>query len=141
MVKHWYNANMKSYAFRLFPGQDLRIEIDKFVASKNIKAGIILTCVGNLKKAILRMAGGKDIKTFEGSFEILSMVGTLESGNSHLHISISDNEGKVVGGHLKNGSIVGVTAEVVIGELDELQFKREFDKLTGYDELVVDQTR
>ncbi len=128
---------MKTYAFRLRPGKDLRVEIDKFVQSHNIRAGIILTCVGNLTKVILRMAGGKTIKTWEGSFEILSLVGTVESGDSHLHISLSDDEGKTFGGHLKNGSIVGVTAEVVIGELDNVIFSREADKETGYDELVI----
>jgi len=129
---------MKSYVFRLHPGQDLRIEIDKFVKKYNIKAGIILTCVGNLTKVVIRMAGAKVIKTYEGSFEIVSLVGTVEKGNGHLHIAISDIEGNTFGGHLKNGSIVGVTAEVVIGELENLSFKRVFDKTTGYDELVVE---
>lgn len=128
---------MKTYAIRLHPGQDLREEIDKFVKSENIQAGCILTCVGNLQKAILRMADAKIIRTYEGTFEIVSLVGTVESGNSHLHVAISDTEGRVLGGHLKNGSIVGVTAEVVIGELEDTTFTRVFDKETGYEELVV----
>lgn len=129
---------MKTYAFRLHPGQDLRAEIDKFVEEKNIKAGTILTCVGNLTKAIIRMADAKVIKTYDGSFEIVSLVGTVEKGNSHLHIAISDREGNTFGGHLKNGSIVGVTAELIIGELDKLNFNRVFDKSTGYEELIVE---
>src|SRR3989344_1736414 len=132
--------NMKTYAFRLRQGQDLRTEIDKFAKQKNIRAGVIVTCVGNLKKAILRMANAKVVKNFEGSFEIVSLVGTLEVGNSHLHISISDEKGDVFGGHLKVGSIVGVTAEVVIGELENLKFSRKFDDETGYEELVVDES-
>lgn len=131
---------MKTYAFRLNSGQDLRVEIDKFAKEKNIEAGVIVTCVGNLKKAILRVANAKVVKTFEGSFEIVSLVGTLESGNSHLHISISDEKGNVFGGHLKVGSVVGVTAEVVIGELESLKFSRKFDDETGYEELAVDES-
>jgi len=131
---------MKTYAFRLRQGQDLRGEIDKFAKQKNIKAGVIITCVGNLKKAILRMANAKVTKTFEGSFEIVSLVGTLEAGNSHLHIAISDENGATFGGHLKTGSIVGVTAEVIIGELEKLKFNRKFDSETGYEELVVDES-
>ncbi len=130
--------SMKTYVFRLHPGQDLRAEIDKFVEEKNIKAGTILTCVGNLTKAVIRMANAKVIKTYEGSFEIVSLAGTVEKGNSHLHIAISDTEGNAFGGHLKNGSIVGVTAEVIIGELEDLTFKRVFDESTGYKELVVE---
>lgn len=129
---------MKTYAFRLHPGQDLRAEIDKFVVEKDIKAGAILTCVGNLSKVILRMPDAKVIKTFEGSFEIVSLVGTVERGNSHLHIAVSDSEGNLLGGHLKVGSIVGVTAEIIIGELENTSFKRVFDEKTGYEELVVE---
>jgi predicted DNA-binding protein with PD1-like motif len=130
---------MKVHVFRLKPGQLLREEIDKFVAQKNIRAGVILTCVGNLKSATLRMADSVSIKTHNDSrsYEIVSMVGTVESGNSHLHISISDKNGNVFGGHLKNGSVVGVTAEIAIGEIENTNFKRELDKNTGYEELVV----
>ncbi|MDO8482144.1 MAG: DNA-binding protein [bacterium] len=129
---------METYAFRLIHGQDLRQEIDRFVKKKQIAAGVVLTCVGNLKKAIIRMANGKTVKTYEGTFEIVSLVGTLENGNSHLHISISDAEGSTFGGHLKQGSIVGITAEIVIGELDGLKFRRALDPSTGFDELVVE---
>ena len=128
---------MKTYAFRLQQNSDLRLEIQKFVKEKNIRAGAIITCVGNLTKAVIRMAGAKKIKAYEGTFEIISLVGTIEINDCHLHIAIADNDGNVVGGHLKNGSIVGVTAEIVIGELKDTIFSREFDKATGYDELAV----
>ncbi len=132
---------MKTYVFRLTPGLDLREEIDKFVVEKKIKAGCILTCVGNLQKVIIRMADASIIKDYEGTFEIVSLVGTVESGNSHLHISISDKEGNVFGGHLKNGSKVGITAEVVILSLEDIAFKRVYDEKTGYEELVVEQLK
>lgn len=128
---------MKTHVFRLRPGQNFREEIDKYVREQNIHAGIIFTCVGNLTKAILRMANAKVIKTWEGSFEIVSIVGTLEAGNSHIHVCLSDEAGNTFGGHLKDGSIVGVTAEVVIGEIEDLEFSREFDESTGYKELIV----
>jgi len=129
---------MKTYAFRLKPGQDLRKEIDSFVKEYKIQAGCVLCCVGNLKKAVIRMADKNIVKDYDGTFEIVSLTGTVESGNSHLHISISDAEGNVFGGHLKMGSIVGITAEVVVGELDGLHFNREMDSNTGFEELVVE---
>jgi len=128
---------MKTHVFRLRPGQNFREEIDKYVSEHNIRAGIILTCVGNLTKAILRMANAKVIKTWEGSFEIISVVGTVEAGNSHIHVCLSDEAGNTFGGHLKDGSVVGVTAEVAIGEIEDLEFSREFDESTGYKELIV----
>lgn len=131
---------MKTYAIRLHPGQLLKEEIDALVSTHEINGGIMLTCVGNLQKAIIRMANAEVINTYEGTCEIVSLVGTVEKGNSHLHISISDTEGKVIGGHLKNGSVVGITAEVVVGVLDNYAFRREFDKETGYKELVIEES-
>jgi len=128
---------MKIHVFRLHQGQDIKLEIDKFSKEKEIKAGVIVSCVGALTKATLRMAGAKKINTYNGDFEIVSLVGTLENGYSHLHIAISDEKGKVIGGHLKSSSIVGVTAEIVIEEMQNLVFEREFDKITGYKELVI----
>ena len=136
---------MKTYAFRLKPGQNLREEIDIFVKEHDIKAGVIVSCVGSLRKAVLRMAGAKTTKTYEGVFEIVSLVGTLEAGlpagqagNRHLHIAISDKEGNVFGGHLGEDCIIETTAEIVIGELEGVKFTRKPDSETGYDELVVE---
>ena len=84
------------------------------------------------------MADERVVKTFESTFEIVSLVGTLEAGNGHLHISISDAEGKVLGGHLKMGSLIGMTAEIVIAELEGTSFKRVLDEETGFEELVVE---
>ncbi len=128
---------MKNYVFRLHPGQDLKLEIDKYTQEQNIKASIIVTCVGSLTKATIRMAGEKAINTYEEDFEIVSLTGTGENGYSHLHIAIADENGKTIGGHLKSPSIVGTTAEVVIGEFEDLEFERVFDEDTNHKELVV----
>lgn len=130
---------MKTYAFRLTRGQDLREEIDAFVHQHGLRAGVVLTCVGNLEKAVIRMADERITKEYTGTYEIVSLVGTLERGNSHLHIAISDATGAVVGGHLKKGSLVGITAEVVLGALEGVAFLRERDEQTGFDELVVQE--
>jgi len=64
-------------------------------------------------------------------------VGTLSQDGSHLHITLSDEEGNCIGGHVKEGCLVYVTAEIVIVELDGVNFSREFDKETGFKELVI----
>ena len=127
---------MQTYAFRLKRGQDIRQEIQKFAKINNIKAGVVICGVGNLEKAILRMADASIIKVWEGTYEIVSITGTVEANDCHLHIAISDSEGKTFGGHLKNGSIVGITAEIIIQTIDGLEFKRVLDD-TGYECLVV----
>lgn len=70
--------------------------------------------------------------------EIVSLVGTLSSvGGHHLHISLSDKNGHVFGGHVFGEMNVFTTAEVVIGECNDLLFKREYDSQSGFDELTV----
>lgn len=132
---------MKIHTFRIKPGNDLKTEIEKFIRAKNIKAGFIVTCVGGLSQAVLRMAGAlpekQDIRTWQGDFEITSLVGTVSVNGVHLHMSVSDSEGKNFGGHLKEGSIIHPTAEVVLGEDELTTYDREFDEETGFSELVV----
>lgn len=75
----------------------------------------------------------------EGEFEIVSMTGTLSEDGVHVHVSVSDHEGKTIGGHLKNGCIIYTTAEVCLLELETVKFTREFDEETGFEELVVQE--
>ena len=109
--------------------------------TRNIKAGVLLSIVGALDNANLRMAGAtKDNQTvlnFAGPFEIVSGTGTISPDGCHIHISVSDTEGKVIGGHLKDGSRVGVTAEIVIGVFEEARFNRILDSDTGFEELEI----
>jgi len=132
---------MKTIIFRLKPGNDLKEGIEKVVREHQIKAGFIVTCVGGLEQATVRMAGAKpdaqDIRTFEGDFEIVSLVGTVSVNGVHLHMSFSDKDGAVQGGHLKEGTVIHPTAEIVIGINESVELKREMDKETGFPELVV----
>jgi predicted DNA-binding protein with PD1-like motif len=126
---------MKVFAFRLKPGSEA------VIAKQNIKAGFIISCVGGLQKAVVRMAGAKpakqDIRTFEQDYEIVSLVGTVSVNGMHMHISFSDREGSVIGGHLKEGTIVHPTAEIVIGIDETREFGREIDNETGFKELII----
>lgn len=132
---------MKFYTIRLKPKQDLRLELLKFAKENNIIAGSIVTCVGALKPFVLRMAGAKpnkqDIRKYDDSHEIVSLVGTLSRKDCHLHISLSDKNGKVIGGHLKDGSLVDLTAEIVIANDSSTEYVRKFDEETGFPELTI----
>ena len=127
---------MKTFAIRLMPGQDLKAELKKFVKDNNLQAGFILSCVGSLKHAKLRMAD-ESIKEFSEEYEIVSLVGTLCQDGCHLHLSISDSHGNTFGGHVKDNCIVHTTAEIVIGESNRFTFSREHDEGTGFKELAI----
>jgi predicted DNA-binding protein with PD1-like motif len=127
---------MKTYAFRLTPGQDLKKEINTFVLENNIQAGVILTCVGSLTVAIIRLAKNLEVRSFTDGYEIVSLVGTLSQNGSHIHISISDKEGNTHGGHLHEGCLIHTTAEIVIADLEDWKFTRKQDDVTGFRELL-----
>lgn len=130
---------MDIYTLRIRPGNDLKKEIEKFVEEHELKAASIVTCVGGLDSVVVRMAGAtpskQDIRSREGDFEIVSLVGTLSTEGSHIHLSASSKEGDVIGGHLKDGSIVNPTAEIVIMNDNSDSYSREYDPDTGFKEL------
>ncbi len=90
----------------------------------NIHSACVLTCVGSLSFARLRMAGGKVLIEKEGPFEITSLAGTISNNGVHLHCSLSDSTGQVWGGHLSKGSIIRTTAEIVLGVLEDHRLSR-----------------
>lgn len=128
---------MKVLALRLKPDQDLKQSLKTFAKEQNLKAGFIITAIGSLKQATLRFANQSVNTVLSDKFEILSLNGTLATSGIHLHISISNKEGKVIGGHLDNGCIIYTTAEIVIGASKDLTFTRAIDQQTGYKELEI----
>lgn len=129
--------NMTVHALRLHPGQDLKRELDAFAKAQNLQAGFIITGVGSLRKVAIRPANQTEALLREAKFEIVSLVGTLSPDGSHLHISLSDGTGATIGGHLLEGNEVYTTAEIVIGEAEQLRFARELDPNTTYKELTI----
>lgn len=129
---------MDNYTFRLKPGDDIFDSIEEFVREKKIEAGCVLSGVGSLTHAVLRLANRDSYSEFEDHFEILSITGTVSLNGSHLHISISDGDGKTIGGHLVSGCKIYTTAEIVLAVFRDAIYKREFhENDSGYDELVV----
>ena len=135
---------MEIHAFRLTPGQDLKKSLLSYAKGAKLEAACVVTCVGSLSKVSLRLAnadGGKrgsnETVSLEERFEIVSLAGTVSRHGCHLHMSLSDYQGNVVGGHVLDGCVVYTTAEMVLGECVGHVFTRERDDETGFHELVV----
>jgi predicted DNA-binding protein with PD1-like motif len=128
---------MKAVPLRLQPGDDLRLALEAWMGKQQEQAGCVISAVGSLSLAQLRLAGATQATTIRGELEILSLSGTLSPNGAHLHIAVSDSKGAVIGGHLCAGSLVRTTAELVIGLLPEWRFRRELDPATGYAELRI----
>ncbi|WNZ21608.1 DNA-binding protein [Leptolyngbya sp. NK1-12] len=129
---------MHTVALRLKPQQDLRAELDQFVCQQGWEAACVVTCVGSLTEARLRLAGQSEATVYTGKFEIVSLTGVMSKYGSHYHIALADRSGQVWGGHLLTGCLIYTTAEIVIGVLPHLCFQREYDAATGFKELRID---
>lgn len=125
------------HAFRLLPGENLRTALRNYCNEQKIEAAVLLSCVGSLNEAVLRFAENTHGTNVMGPLEIVSATGTLSRHGLHIHISVSDENGSVTGGHLMEGSSIRTTAEIVLQELDGFVFTREKDAATGYEELRV----
>ena len=123
---------MKVVPLRLTPGADLRLALEAWMGAQQEQAGCVISAVGSLSLAQLRLVGATQATAIHGELEILSLSGTLSPDGAHLHIAASGSSGTVIGGHLCSGSLVRTTAELVIGLLPEWQFRRELDPATGY---------
>lgn len=128
---------MKTYALRLHPGDDPLTTLDTFAIEHQLEAAILLTCVGSLRKVVLRFANKELSTTLNRKFEIVSLTGVFSMHGSHFHIAISDGEGRTYGAHLLEGSEVFTTMEVVLASLDDVRFFRTLDTQTGYPELDI----
>uniref|UniRef100_A0A8C6S8T1 PPC domain-containing protein n=1 Tax=Neogobius melanostomus TaxID=47308 RepID=A0A8C6S8T1_9GOBI len=113
-------SSLQVHALRLGPGAELLSSLRDFVDQRRLRAPFVLTCVGSVTMATLRLANAtadnvNEVLELSGRFEIVSLVGTLNP-EPHLHVSLSDSRGRTVGGHVLGNLRVFTTAEVVIGE-------------------------
>lgn len=135
-------APLCAIALRLTPQQDLRLELDAVVRAYHLTAACVLTCVGSLTQAHLRLANQDTGTRFprplaEGTFEIVSLTGVMSLAGSHYHLAIADSSGTVIGGHVLPGCLVYTTAELVLGVMPTLHFGRDHCPQSGYPELSI----
>ena len=129
---------MRVYVFRLRPGDDLLESIRAFASARHLHAAVVLTAVGSLTHASIRYANQPDASQSAGHFEIVSLVGTVEEGGEHLHLSLAAENGTMIGGHLMPGCKIYTTGEIALGELQGARFTRELDKEgSGWEELKI----
>ncbi len=126
---------------RLQPGEDLRGALQAWcsaaaTAPVPVHAACVLSAVGSLTRAMLRYADAPAGTRIDGPLELLTLAGTLSVAGVHLHASVADAQGQVLGGHLMPGCNVRTTAEIVLGLLPGHVFDRAHDPMTGFLELL-----
>ena len=96
-----------------------------------------MSCAGSLTGIRFALPISLKHLTGNGYFEIVSLTGTVSVNGLHLHISISDNTGKTIGGHLMEGCKIYTTAEIVLVASGKYIFTREKDGSTPWKELQI----
>lgn len=127
---------MKTVCRRLHRGDDLLLSIRTLCEREKIDAAVVLSAVGCVSRAVLRDAGGVNLRSVDEPCEIVSLNGTASRTRCHLHLALSREDLSTIGGHMMPGCIVNTTCELVLGVLEHIRFDVEQDAQTGYDELI-----
>lgn len=139
-MKH--NIQDKILALRLFEDEDVIKSILDVFQSVKCCLGIIISGAGMMKDITIGFFKGKgqykEIK-FDGPYEIVSFTGNIISQGTeviaHIHLSLADEEGKVIGGHLLGSRIYG-TGEIFI-RLSDIPARRELEEKTQLKGLIL----
>ena len=96
------------HTLRLEPGADVLQSLQQFAEQIGISAGFVASAVGSVTRCNIRFAN-QPTGTLIGPahFEIVSLCGTVAQSGCHVHVSLSDGAGVVVGGHLLAGRGTG----------------------------------
>lgn len=138
MLKKYQLKNI--YMGRLPHDADLIKELTKIIKEKEIEAGKI-TVIGAVKQGRISFYDQDKQQYLEKTvggeateLEIVNCTGniSLKDGEPivHAHISFGDEQGKIFGGHLAEGTII-FAGEYVIEEFAGEPLKRGKDEVTG----------
>jgi len=118
---------------------DLLRELNRLVTHRNIEAGAVQV-MGSLSRARLsffdqKMRAYRELD-FDAPHEIVAGAGNIslrtdtETPSVHLHLSVADSQGKVVGGHCLEGCTI-YAVEFVIVPFTGPPPRRTLDQATG----------
>jgi len=125
-----------TYIIRLDRGEKIIESVKDFCTKNNIKCGYF-SGIGALDEVELAhyIVENKKYtsKVFKQALEITNLNGNIATmGNEvylHCHITLSDEEMKVIAGHLKEGKIAA-TCEIIFVKLDA-KINRKHDEFIG----------
>lgn len=126
----------KTVFARLSENEDLLEMATQAATKAGITAGFFML-IGTLKTAKLGFfhEGKYKVIDMQQPLEIVSCLGnvSIKEGKvfPHAHLAVSDEKGRVFGGHAMQGCLIGVTGELVLIETTGCRLFRKFDKKTN----------
>ncbi len=131
-----YRKFQNHYIIRLDRGEDIVTKLKELADKEQIKLATLngLGACGKVTAGLFDTVKKMyQSYTFKGDLEIVSLGGTITTRNgetyTHFHISISDENGNVYGGHL-NEAIISGTGELVLTVIEGI-VEREFSEEIG----------
>ena len=97
---------------RMDKGEEILEQMQKVAEQENIRLAEVsaLGAINDFTVGVFKTDEKKYYSNhFEGAFEITSLTGTISKGRSHLHITLSDDRGQCIGGHLERGCRIKIT--------------------------------
>jgi predicted DNA-binding protein with PD1-like motif len=120
---------------RIDKGEEIIESLKTIIKAEKIALGSVsaIGAVGSLKAGLfLSETKTYRVNTFRCDMEIVSLCGNITEKDGepylHIHISASDKDGAVVGGHL-NEAVVSLTCEAVINIFDGRVTRRFSDAI------------
>ena len=119
-----YRRFGNTIAVRIDKGEEILEQVKAIALKEEIKLASIqaLGAVNQFTVGVFKTDEKKYMANdFAGSFEIVSLTGTINTMDGefycHLHMSAGDDKGHVFGGHL-NRALVSATCEMIITIID-----------------------
>ncbi len=120
---------------RLFPDEDFYDSLEKACEKHGVTTAVVLSGLGQLKDFKLgyfKEKGDYTPQGFEKPHELLALTGNVskqEDYEFHIHACMGNQDKKVIGGHLIEGT-VEVTNEIVLLKTD-LEINRKEEESSG----------
>lgn len=131
-----YRKFNNKYVVRLEKGEEVIEQITNVCKTNNIRLGSIIGigATDNVKIGLYDVVEKTyHSNEFKDRYEIIGLNGNItrmyDEVYLHIHISVSDKEGKVYGGHM-NHCYISATCEIIIDEIDG-EVARSYDDEIG----------
>lgn len=131
-----YRRFNDTIAARIDKGEEITEQVREIARRENIRLASVraIGAVNEFTVGVFKTDKKEYLANeFKGSFEIVSLTGTINTMNgefyTHLHMSAGNEKGEVFGGHL-NRAVVSATCEMIIEVIDG-NVDRYFDEEIG----------
>tara|TARA_Y100001968_G_C19203506_1_gene641142 strand:+ start:206 stop:817 length:612 start_codon:yes stop_codon:yes gene_type:complete len=113
---------MEYHFYKFSAGADVYSSLNQLQIHRNLSS-FIISAVGDLSKVSFKCPLNNKPIILEKKLEIINLSGYVICEKSHLHISVSDENCSVFGGHLMTGTTVLKSLDVLIGVAPNLTQK------------------